>query len=523
MKKLLCALLALLIAAAFSALAGDGENYLEYRNPLYPDVVLKPYRPPETLRGACANESTEEYASVSDAAVYLKGLMKQRSENVVLRIVSSESAAATLMRSILEAAFAHTGEPDEGDYLRWVFGGYQGGYNYFEDGDGIHYEFSLTITYYTDLAQEEEMNGAVDLLLTALDLEDKSEYQKISAIYDYITANVSYDKADLNDESYLLKYTAYAALINKTAVCQGYAGLFYRLALEAGVDARMITGWGGGGNHAWNIACIEGTYYCLDATWDAGCAEYAFFLKGTGNFPDHTPYSDFLPDYGVSEDDFVPPVTLTGECGDALVWTYTEGMLTIEGTGAMWNYDDDANPPPFIALDMLSAVIEDGVTSIGEYAFAGCVDLHNITIPESVVSIGTYAFCGCESLTVHCRPGTAALACALEYGLLYEPTLYDYDMILPAGISEIAALSFRGTAVETVYIPDGCLRIGVYAFAECGALKQIRIPESAAYIAPDALLDCGLGTLIVGTPGSAAQSFAAVAGLAFEAESAVEQ
>lgn len=41
-------------------------------------------------------------------------------------------------------------------------------------------------------------------------------------------------------------------MINKTAVCQGYASLFYRLALDAGVDTRVISGEAGG-PHAWNI------------------------------------------------------------------------------------------------------------------------------------------------------------------------------------------------------------------------------------------------------------------------------
>ena len=76
--------------------------------------------------------------------------------------------------------------------------------------------------------------------MKSLDLSNKTDYQKVKAIYDYICSNVTYDHDNLNDESYSLKYTAYAALINKTAVCQGYASLFYRLALDAGVDTSGI-------------------------------------------------------------------------------------------------------------------------------------------------------------------------------------------------------------------------------------------------------------------------------------------
>ena len=47
----------------------------------------------------------------------------------------------------------------------------------------------------------------------------------------------------------------------------------------------------------------------------------------------------------------------------------------------------------------LVAVIPDGVTSIGDYAFRDCVGLTSITIPDSVTNIGLYAFSGCEGLT----------------------------------------------------------------------------------------------------------------------------
>ena len=46
-----------------------------------------------------------------------------------------------------------------------------------------------------------------------------------------------------------------------------------------------------------------------------------------------------------------------------------------------------------------SVSIPSGVTSIGVWAFDGCISLTEITIPDSVTSIGGYAFKGCTSLT----------------------------------------------------------------------------------------------------------------------------
>ena len=136
--------------------------------------------------------------------------------------------------------------------------------------------------------------------MKSLDLSNKTDYQKVKAIYDYICSNVTYDHDNLNDESYSLKYTAYAALINKTAVCQGYASLFYRLALDTGVDTRVISGEAGG-PHAWNIVKLNGKYYNLDSTWDAGRSTYAYFLKNTNDFDDHVRDNDYQSNEFIEE------------------------------------------------------------------------------------------------------------------------------------------------------------------------------------------------------------------------------
>lgn len=101
--------------------------------------------------------------------------------------------------------------------------------------------------------------------------------EKIKVIYDYVTSHVSYDYT-------YSKYDAYNALINHTAVCQGYALLMYRMLSAAGLKTRIITG----GNHAWNIVSIGGLWYNLDATWDAGMeGNYQYYLKSDNAFADH--------------------------------------------------------------------------------------------------------------------------------------------------------------------------------------------------------------------------------------------
>ncbi len=67
-----------------------------------------------------------------------------------------------------------------------------------------------------------------------------------------------------------------------------------------------------------------------------------------------------------------------------------------------------------------SVIISESVTSIGWFAFDGCVKLKSITVPSSVVSIGYGAFGTAElGATVYCHQNSFALNYAKSYGLSY--------------------------------------------------------------------------------------------------------
>ena len=200
---------------------------------------------------------------------------------------------------IIEGTFEHTGVPVEGDYLHKHYGGLASGsitITFDENYENYLMAIPIYVTVYTDYDQEEELTAAVDSLLAEIIDDGMTDYEKIRAIYDYMTANIVYDYEHLNNNSYKLQYTAYAALLNKTSVCQGYANLFYRLALECGIDTRIITGQANGGGHAWNIVKLGSKYYLVDATWDASYAQvgydYEYFLKP--EFEDHTTDDEYL-------------------------------------------------------------------------------------------------------------------------------------------------------------------------------------------------------------------------------------
>lgn len=125
----------------------------------------------------------------------------------------------------------------------------------------------------------------------------------------------------------------------------------------------------------------------------------------------------------------------SGTCGESASWTLTDdGTLTISGTGEIKGVS-------WYEMDVRNAVIESGVTSIGDEAFYGCSSLESVVIPEGVTSIGRHAFTDCSSLT-------------------------------------------------SVVIPGGVTSISEGAFADCSSLTSVTIPETVTYIGEDAFRDC---------------------------------
>lgn len=97
-------------------------------------------------------------------------------------------------------------------------------------------------------------------------------------------------------------------------------------------------------------------------------------------------------------------VIQSGSCGkDGNNVTFVlndDGTLVISGSGDMENYTSSSYAPWYDNRSKIIKVqIEDGVTSIGNYAFYYCSGLTSVTIPNSVTSINSSAFSGCSGLT----------------------------------------------------------------------------------------------------------------------------
>lgn len=147
----------------------------------------------------------------------------------------------------------------------------------------------------------------------------------------------------------------------------------------------------------------------------------------------------------------------SGICGDPNVndgadvtWSLDDtGLLTISGTGAMANYSHDGFSPWYvIGGDIQSVMVEDGVTSIGDCAFAyACTNLASVTIGNDVTTIGEYAFRNCSGLV------------SITFG---------------PNVATIGQRAFEVcTSLESVSLPESLTAIGEYAFHDCNKLAGV--------------------------------------------------
>ncbi len=256
-----------------------------------------------------ASGSGTVYDSMEEAAAALRPRLANRETNITVSFRSSVPYTDDLFREFLyQYCFRHTGNPRYGDVLNRHLAGWGTFYAY-TTNHGSYYTIkieNLPLTWYTTYSEEQYVDSRIASLVSQLGLKTSyySDYDKIKAIYDWIAANVTYDYDHLKNTSYHYQYTIYAALHDGTCVCQGYAQLLYRLALEAGVDARYISGkgYGNGGweNHGWNVVKIDGSYYLADSTWDSQYKQsgksFRYFLQPLSVFSEDHQVVTSYPD-----------------------------------------------------------------------------------------------------------------------------------------------------------------------------------------------------------------------------------
>ena len=186
-------------------------------------------------------------------------------------------------------------------------------------------------------------------------------------------------------------------------------------------------------------------------------------------------------------------VVKSGTCGaegdgSNLTWTLdSEGTLTISGSGDMYDYDFSRAPWYGSRSRVKSAVIADGVTSIGESAFYVCTSLTSVTIPDSVTLIDNGAFQGCTSLTSVTIPDSVTSI----GNWAFEGCTSLTSVTIPDSVTRIGGATFDGCkSLANVTIPDSVTSIGYKAFGSCESLTSVTIPDSVTSIGDSAFSNC---------------------------------
>lgn len=178
-----------------------------------------------------------------------------------------------------------------------------------------------------------------------------------------------------------------------------------------------------------------------------------------------------------------------GTCGDNLTWIFEDGVLTISGTGDMYDFDYDgmsSNAPWYEhRSDIRYIILNEGVTSTGRYAFADCYRLVNVDFPESLEIIGRESFLSCGLRSVNISSGVKEIQGAAFWGCTNLTSI-----TFAEGLKKLeAGVFFLCTNLREVVLPASLCEIEGNPFEECYSLVDLSVCEdNACFVAVDDIL-----------------------------------
>lgn len=219
-------------------------------------------------------------------------------------------------------------------------------------------------------------------------------------------------------------------------------------------------------------------------------------------------------------------------------WNYNSDTkeLVLSGSGGM-AYVDYPEESPFYGEDIETVIVNEGITSISNYAFHSCNNLKKIFMADTVTKIGKSAFIGTawynnqpdgivyidnvicgykgELGDVVIKDGVVSIGQVFNYcnslkSIVLPSTMNELDyeafyycnnlrkVVIPANVRVLNFGAFSGCRnLDTVEIEKGVEVIRECTFLECEKLTQITIPDSVKTIGFDAFLGCSLTEVFI--------------------------
>ncbi len=196
-------------------------------------------------------------------------------------------------------------------------------------------------------------------------------------------------------------------------------------------------------------------------------------------------------------------------CGENAVWSLNEGVLTISGTGATYNYSDTVTPWADVSNTITSVVVSDGITSIGSNAFKEIHTITSVSLPDSLTSIGDSAFSGCNFTQIDLPPSLTSIGNSAFEGCSSLITFFNFSdtvtfgervfkdcgslsfVFMPYNVTSLGKQMFSGcSALTEIEGIDRITSIGEGAFESCLSLTEIVLPSSLTSIGLGAFENC---------------------------------
>ena len=204
--------------------------------------------------------------------------------------------------------------------------------------------------------------------------------------------------------------------------------------------------------------------------------------------------------YGLDHDRF----TITGysgtcgkNTGDNVIWELNPetGELLIRGWGEMEDYVETSETGNVILqrpweeyANIISTIrVTEGVTNVGEGAFAFLTGVENVELSSSVETMSYAAFYGCSALTSLVLPNSLKAIGNYVFSDCSSLT----SLVLPNSVETIGSSAFSGcSALTSLVLPNSVETIGDFAFSGCSSLTSLVIPNSVIEIGNAAFQNC---------------------------------
>ena len=170
-----------------------------------------------------------------------------------------------------------------------------------------------------------------------------------------------------------------------------------------------------------------------------------------------------------------------GSIGENLKWAFADGTLTISGSGEMehadgnsgyaWGTDNHTLDRSLIK----KVVVEEGVTTLGEYIFWDCQDLTEVSLPKSLTALKKECFKSCPKLKEITLPDNITL---IDESAFEECKALE-TVTFPKSLKEVSTKAFYNCNLKKVDLSQTQVEtIGMGAFAHNVQCEEVYLPKT---------------------------------------------